>query len=433
MQQRIQMPQLGESVVEGTIAKWLVKPGDRVGRDQPLAEIETDKANADLPSPIAGIVRELLVQEGARVGVGADLVVVETDGAGAPAEPPPIGPEASAGPVPVQLRESEAAEPHAPPSVRKLARERGVDLSRVSGSGGDGRITRDDVLKAAQNGADQAATITAQPVPVATPGAPPARKSQPPKTATQPPKSSGTTPGGFYRVPEVKPEPDDEVIPFDRRRRIIAEHMVYSKQTAPHVVCVAEADLARVTRERKKLPEPRPSFTAYVAAATVQALRAVPRLNAHVPQAGDQVVVRKAIHLGIAVDVEAGLVVPVIRNADRLSLAGIAEAIRELAAKARDKALRPDDLAGATFTVSNPGPRGNLWGAAIINQPQVGILRMGEIEKRPTVVTTPDGDDAIVVHPKMYLALSYDHRVVDGVMANDFLRRIKDLIEAGHF
>jgi 2-oxoglutarate dehydrogenase E2 component (dihydrolipoamide succinyltransferase) len=307
--------------------------------------------------------------------------------------------------------------------VRKLAREQGVDLGRVSGTGEHGRITREDVLRAA-NGSEGAAQVA----PVATPGPPPA-----PTRRTQPPKVSGTTPGGFYRVPEVKPEPGDDVIPFDRRRRIIAEHMVYSKQTAPHVVCVAEADLAKVTRARKALPEPRPSFTAYVAAATVQALRAVPRLNAHVPQAGDQVVVRKAIHLGIAVDVEAGLVVPVIRNADRLSLAGIAEAIRELAAKARDKALRPDDLAGATFTISNPGPRGNLWGAAVINQPQVGILRMGEIEKRPTVVTTPDGDEAIVVHPRMYLALSYDHRVVDGVMANDFLRRIKELVDAGDF
>src|SRR5215831_19874538 len=177
MQQRIQMPQLGESVVEGTIAKWLVKPGDKVARDQPLAEIETDKANADLPSPIAGTVRELLVEEGARVNVGADLVVVDTDGAVAPA----VGPEAATGPVPVQPREG-AIEPHAPPAVRKLAREHGVDLSRVSGTGDHGRITRDDVMRAAGNGAEQAPTITAQPVPVATPGPPPSKRSQPPKT-----------------------------------------------------------------------------------------------------------------------------------------------------------------------------------------------------------------------------------------------------------
>jgi 2-oxoglutarate dehydrogenase E2 component (dihydrolipoamide succinyltransferase) len=465
--ERVKMPQLGESVVEGTLTRWLVKPGDRVARDQPLAEIETDKANAELPSPVGGVVRELLVAEGTRISVGMDLAVLDGAEAASRSEPPPPSPRPLAEPsmtaapgggtqpatvVGAPRGGTQPPLSTASPTVRRLAREQGVDLNRVVGTGEHGRITRDDInrsLAGTQEPAATAASLRAGngPPPVAEPSAPPAsRRSSVPRT-TPPAAATGTTgvptttpispsPTGFrpvaYRIPEVRPEPEDEVIPFDRRRRIIAEHMVYSKQTAPQVVCVAEVDLHRVTRARQALAEKeRPSFTAFVTAATVHALRAVPRMNAHVPPGGDSLVVRKAIHLGIAVDVEEGLVVPVIRNADRLSLHGISEAIRELASKARRKALRPDDLAGATFTLSNPGPRGNLYGGAIINQPQVGILRMGEIIKRPVVVTTPDGDDTIVVHPLMYLALSYDHRVVDGVMANDFLRRIHDLLGQG--
>jgi len=412
------------------IAKWLVRPGDQVARDQPLAEIETDKANAELPSPVAGVVRKLLADEGARVGVGADLIVIESDGAQA-APSPSASASASAPPptpAPPPAPAASAAPPPPPsPSVRRLARERGVELDDLAGTGEHGRVTREDVLRAARkDGAQaQASAPAAARAAVVTPAA------QPPAPISPPPPSRVAA-SGSYRVPEVKPGPNDQVIPFDRRRRIIAEHMVYSKLTAPHVVTVAEVDLHKVTRERAALPkDERPSFTAYVALATVQALRAVPRMNAAVASTLDALIVRGDIHLGVAVDAEEGLVVPVIHHADRLSLRGIADAIRELAEKARKRALRPDDLAGATFTLSNPGPRGNLYGGAIINQPQVGILRMGEIEKRPTVITTPDGDDVIVIHPKMYLALSYDHRVIDGVLGNDFLRRVREMVEAG--
>jgi 2-oxoglutarate dehydrogenase E2 component (dihydrolipoamide succinyltransferase) len=340
----------------------------------------------------------LLVEEGARVRAGVDLAEIDDGGAEATLQPPATPPPPA------------APEPTASPASRKLARERGVDLTTIVGTGDHGRVTRQDVLRYAD-------AKGAEPVAPQAPSSPP---SSPPIGA------------GVYRVPEVRPEPGDEVIPFDRRRQIIAEHMVHSKNVAPHVTCVAEVDLARVSAARAALPkEERPSFTAYVAAAAVRALREVPRMNAAVPPSGDAVVLRKAINLGVAVDVPEGLVVPVIRHADRLSLRGIADAIGELAAKARDKTLRPDDLSGATFTLSNPGQRGNLYGTAIINQPQVGILRMGEIEKRPTVISSAAGGDAIAIHPKMYLALSYDHRVIDGVLGNDFLRRVRDFLEAG--
>jgi 2-oxoglutarate dehydrogenase E2 component (dihydrolipoamide succinyltransferase) len=274
--------------------------------------------------------------------------------------------------------------------VRRLAREHQVDLASVAGTGAGGRVTRDDLLR-----------HVARPRPAPAP----------------------VVEGPLYVPPTVTPRPGDRVIPMSRRRRITAEHMTYSKRVAPHVIVVTEVDLSAVVADRARSHH---AVTAYVVAATAAALRAHPALNAAV--AGATIIERAAVNIGVAVDTEDGLTVPVIRDADRLDVGAIAARIRELAALARGGGLTVDHLSEGTFTVSNPGARGNLWGAAVIAQPQVGILRMGEIVKRPVVVSGPGGD-AIAIHPVMVLCLSYDHRAVDGVRANDFLRAIKDRLE----
>ncbi len=423
----IVMPSLGESVSEGEIGKWLVTEGQRVEKDQPLVEVLTDKADSEIPATEGGVVTKIFAAEGDVIAVGDNLCELDPAGeatAGAPAEA--AGDSATAD----TSTGSGAADSDvvSSPSVRKLAREEGVDLGKVQGSGSSGRVTQDDVRRAADGGASPAA------IPPVPPAAIPASSSASASTAVggvapQPAKSA-------FKVPPYKPSPGDEVIPYNRRRRIIADHMVYSKLTAPHVVTFAECDLhaaAKVREAHKKAFKAdglNLTYLSFVAAATCRALREVRAVNARVLD--DAYVIFRDINLGVAVDTPDGLVVPVIRNADELSVRGIARAIDDIATRARNGDLTPDDLANKTFTISNPGRKGNLVGGAIISQPNVGILRIGEIKKR-VVVVEKDGEDLMAIHPVMQMALSYDHRIVDGVAANGFLWTVNDILQRADF
>lgn len=428
----IRMPQLGESVVEGTIGKWLVQEGQRVEKDQPVVEILTDKADSEVNAPDAGVVTKIHAPEGALVSVGEALCDVDANAqsasiapkaATAAAKKPTAVPQAA--PAPMAAVEAQA-QGGGSPAVRKLAREQGVDLSVVAGSGNGGRVTKDDVLRAARV---VPLDSSVPPAPVRAPAVLPVPKPAEPTSAP------AISPGAF-RPPPYIPKPGDQEIPMSRRRRIIADHMVYSKLTSPHVVTVAEIDVQKTETLRKankdalKREGVNLTFLAFVAAATARALRENRVLNARVLT--DSFVLLGEINLGVAVDTAEGLVVPVIRNAADLTVRGLARAIDEVAAKARDNRLTPDDLAGKSFTITNPGKKGNLFGGAIISQPNVGILRTGEIKKR-VVVVEHEGEDLMAIHSVMHVALSYDHRIVDGVAANTFLWRIREILEEGDF
>ena len=418
----VELPELGESVVEGTVTQWLVKEGDRVEIDQPLVEVTTDKVDAEIPSPAAGVVSKILVAEGETVSVGVTLVTLEAGADAIPARDAARGPSTpeKSGPLPkpaasprAPAARSEAAleETPATPVARRLAHEARVDLADIEGSGSAGRVTKSDVLQHTQGRSQPAAAVAAPPPPVA-------------------PRSLPS-----YMTYELQPL--DQVIPLTPQRRLIAQHMVYSKHTSPHVGTVAEVDMSAVVKLRalhktefQESYGVSLTYLPFIVHATVRALREYPRLNSSVtPEA---IIEKKDIHIGIAVETEKGLVAPVLRDADSLSLSGIAETIDDLSMRARSKKLSADELRGGTFTISNPGRLGNLYGFAIINQPQVGIVRMGELVKRP-VVRTVDGEDAILVRTMMFLALSYDHRAVDGAPANGFLYRIRELLEAAEF
>jgi 2-oxoglutarate dehydrogenase E2 component (dihydrolipoamide succinyltransferase) len=432
------MPQLGESVAEGTVTSWRVQVGEHVTRDQVLAEVATDKADTEILAPAGGKVVEIAAAAGAVVPKQGLLCRIDETAAKdtAPAAAPhaprsaPLAAPTMTAPAPeaaAALREPALAAPLTSPSTRKLAREMGVDLGRIEPTGDHGRVTRADVVHAGAQGqtpiAAAAAPATAELAQMIQAGG-----------GFVPP-----IPGvgfGAYRVPTYTPRPGDQVVPWSRRRRITADHMVYSKVTSPHVVTVAEVDLHATGRLRdehkdklKKEGVPL-TFLAFVCAAVVRALREHPAMNARVLE-GSHVILRE-VNLGIAVDTPLGLIVPSIKHADQLSLRGIAANIDDLASKARSGKITADDLANTTFSVSNPGLKGNLFGAAVISQPNIGILRMGEIKKR-AVVVTHDGEDAIAIHPVMFLALSYDHRVVDGVLANSFLWRVADILGRAEF
>ncbi|MDP3276546.1 MAG: dihydrolipoamide acetyltransferase family protein [Deltaproteobacteria bacterium] len=423
------MPQLGESVVEGTITRWLIAVGSAVQKDQMLVTISTDKADTDVPSPVAGIVVKHAVAEGVTVNVNTVIAVID-DAATSGVVPA----TASVASAPSAAAESSAGSPSSP-AVRSLAREHGVDLASVRGTGEHGRVTKQDVLSAVAG----APTSIAAPVPLTTPVVHvPAAAATPSIARTQAVAelTSFVAVPKSFRVPPFVPQPGDEVVPFSRRRRIIAEHMVYSKHVSPHVMTFAEVDMHRVYKLREKKKNEYKAqgvgltYLAFVAATVARALRENPMLNARVLD--DAYAKIKRIHLGIAVETKDGLVVPVVRDADELTIRGLARAIDDIATKARDGKLTPDDLSGATFCISNPGLKGNFVGAAIISQPNVGILRLGEMVKRPVVVEL-DGEDHIAIHQVMFACLSYDHRIVDGVAANNFLHRITELLEAAEF
>ncbi|SRR5579875_199299 len=446
MSLEVTMPQMGESVVEGTVTKWLVKEGDRVSEDQPLCEISTDKVDTEIPSPGSGIIVRLIAAEGQTLPVGAPLAVIESEPAAQETPARQAEPQRHSAPSPAPLpRQAPPPPPRGEttatasgaqsatagtvaqssrprrysPVVMRMAEEHNIDLSLVPGTGIGGRVSKRDVERYLENlrsgheasqAAAAATTVAAQPAPAA-PSA--------------------------YRPPVYQPREGDVVEPFSRRRKLIAEHMVYSKTHSPHVGTVAEVDLTRLMALReahKEAFQRREGFSLtllpFVAMATVRALKEFPRMNASV--AGDSLVIRRDINLGIAMDAEEGLVVPVIKAADTFTVIGLAREIERLRVKLQNRLLNADDLAGGSFTLSNPGREGNLYGFAIINQPQVGILRMGEVKKRPVVIEV-GGTEALAIHPMMYLALSYDHRVIDGVLGNRFLYRTARILEEADF
>jgi 2-oxoglutarate dehydrogenase E2 component (dihydrolipoamide succinyltransferase) len=433
------LPQLGESVSEGTITKILVRVGEAVKKDQDLFEVATDKADSPVPSPAAGVVTEIRASEGQTIAVKTVIARLDTEAqasAAAPAAPaaaPAVAPAA-------ESSKSATGEPLASPVVRKAALEAEVNLEGVKGTGEKGRITKEDVARAATHPMSNvppmnAAFAAPAPVRPASSGAAEVAKLVNQGGGFVPP-----VPGvgfGSFKVAPYKPNAGDKVVPYTRRRRITADHMTYSKQVSPHVVTVAEIDLHAVSKlreahkDRYKKEGLSLTMLAFVVSATARALREFPDLNARVLD--DSYVQFKDVNIGVAVDSPEGLVVPVVRRADELGVRGIVRTIDELAKRAKGGKVTIDDLSGATFSVTNPGLKGNLFGGAIISQPNVGILRMGETKKRVVVVEGPHGEDVMAIHPVMYMALSYDHRIVDGVAANGFLWRVNELLTKGEF
>jgi len=434
------MPQLGESVVEGVVVKWLVEVGALVAKDQPLLEISTDKVDAELPSPSAGRVTQILAKPGETIPILAVLAKIETDqGAGLPATPPPehkwdeetegmpgdlarkTGPPI---PAPPRVEPSAPAPPLPPttgriritPVVARMAAEHGLDLSKIPGTGIDGRVTRKDVEGYLASG-QAASAAPAEVRPAATPAPAKVPPATPPKVA---------------RAPKAALAEGDQVVPWTPIRKRIAEHMVRSKQASPHVHIFAEVDMHKVAAVRAKAKKEGENLTylPFVIHAAAKALREIPIMNATVSE--ESTVLKKDIHIAIAVDTEKGLLVPVLRHADRMSLKEISAAMDDFGARAKSGKISPDELSGGTFSITNPGIKGNLFGTPIINQPQVGILRLGQIVKRPVVIDV-DGEETVVIRPMMYLCCAYDHRVIDGVVGNGFLYRVREILEAGDF
>jgi 2-oxoglutarate dehydrogenase E2 component (dihydrolipoamide succinyltransferase) len=433
------MPQLGESVVEGVVVKWLVEAGDLVAKDQPLVEISTDKVDAEIPSPSAGRVTQILVKPGETVPILAVLAKIETEpSASLPApEAPPKWDEETEGfpghmartsgppiPAPPRVEPSAPAPPPPPatgriritPVVGRMAVEHGLDVSKIPGTGIDGRVTRKDVEGYLASG--QAASAAPA---VARPAATPA-----------PAKAPAATPPKVAPAPKAALAEGDQVVPWTPIRKKIAEHMVRSKQTSPHVHIFAEVDMHRVAgvRAKEKKEGVNLTYLPFVIHAAAKALRETPIMNATVSE--ESTVLKKDIHIAVAVDTEKGLLVPVLRHADRMPLKEISAAMDDFGARAKSGKISPDELSGGTFSITNPGIKGNLFGTPIINQPQVGILRLGQIVKRPVVIDM-DGEETVVIRPMMYLCCAYDHRVIDGVVGNGFLYRVREILEAGDF
>jgi 2-oxoglutarate dehydrogenase E2 component (dihydrolipoamide succinyltransferase) len=497
MATEVVMPQMGESIAEGTITKWLKQVGDRVERDEPLFEISTDKVDAEIPSPAAGTLTEIRFKEGDTVEINTTVAVLDGGAAGSaqpasatapakveatveqekpaakPAEvpaaptvqtPPPSAAqkEASAAtgaevketqppkPAPAKPEESKKTLPDSPraettqspsraaaqdtgnggsaattaeelrrtkssPLVRKIAQEHGVDIARLEGTGLSGRVTKNDILSFIESGAPAP--------PVASPAAAP---------TVNPASHEAPAPS------TVKPAEGDRVEQMTVMRKKISEHMVQSRRTSAHVTTVYEIDMTRIAKIREQHKDSfaertgtKLTYMPFIFQAVNNALRKFPVFNAQV--SGDQIIYKRDINLGMAVALDAGLIVPVIKRADDLSIPGLARAANDLADRARTKQLKPDEVGGGTFTITNPGVFGGLFGTPIINQPQLAILGVGKIEKRAKVLTTTDGEDYIAIRWMAYFALSFDHRVIDGADAERFLAYIKEQLEAGEF
>jgi pyruvate dehydrogenase E2 component (dihydrolipoamide acetyltransferase) len=450
------MPQMGESIFEGTITKWLKKPGDRIERDEPLFEISTDKVDAEIPSPSAGVLKEIKVTEGQTVPIQTVVAVIEAAGAGAAAAPaatpaaspapekaaaPEAAPSAPAAPTPAPAPPAPAAAsapPVAPavrgngqkirssPLVRKIAKENNVNLASMEGSGAGGRISKKDILAAVESGGAKTAT-------------PPAAASAPASfaSATSASPAPPPGPGGAVAHPVLENAVPRERIyfgnyeaqPMSVMRQRIAEHMVASKRVSPHVYSIDEADMTKIAkiRERSKAAfetkyGTKLTFMPFFVRACVEALRAFPTVNASADAA--TVVLHREINVGIAVALDWGLIVPVLKNAEEKNFLGLARGMNDLAERARAKKLKPEEVQEGTFSITNPGVYGGLMGLPVINQPNVAILGIGAIQKRPMVI-----DDAIAVRSMVYLTLSYDHRVVDGAVAHQFVGKVKGYLE----
>jgi pyruvate dehydrogenase E2 component (dihydrolipoamide acetyltransferase) len=479
----VPMPQMGESIAEGTVSVWLKKVGDRVERDEPIMEISTDKVDAEIPAPASGVLTEVVVSEGQTVEVGTVVAYIDTEaavgavsagaaGGGAAGGTPGGLPEAAVGqpdtpatatpePRPFSPEEEPAtpvageAQPSAQrdaqaggagagggssleerlrqrssPLVRRIAEEHGVELSAIRGSGRMGRVTKDDILAHVEE--RKAAPAAAAPARTdgGAPGQPAPRRG---------PAEHG---GGldweeFYthvEHPTTTIGPGDRAEPMSRMTRIIAEHMVLSRRISPHVHSYFEVDYSRIDQVRAANRRAwegqgvKVSYTAFIAKAVATALREHPKVNAAV--SGDQIVFRGEVNLGIAVALPHGLIVPVVRNADDLSLVGMARRIADLAERARGKKLSPEEVQGGTFTITNPGIFGTVIGFPIVNQPQVAIMGVGGVEKRPVVVTDEFGNDALVARKRGFISLGYDHRIVNGADGDQFLARVKQIMES---
>jgi pyruvate dehydrogenase E2 component (dihydrolipoamide acetyltransferase) len=442
----VTMPQMGESIAEGTLSKWLKKVGDEVKRDEPIFEISTDKVDAEIPSPTAGTLAEILVPEGKTVAVQTLVARIETEkgapiaataAAGSPVAAAPVAATVSAGTAaPAASAAAVASAPAAParppqgngngngiappadsfegrlrskssPLVRKMAAEHGVDITGLNGSGIAGRVTKRDLLEHLASG------------PVSSPGA------------------SMHAPGGAAEFHGPLPEPwaGDRVEPMSKMRALISDHMVASRRTSAHVTSFMEMDFTRIAkiraskrREFEAATGEKLSFMPFIIKATVDAIKQYPIMNSSV--AGTNVIYRRPVNIGIAVALDWGLLVPVIKNADDLSLTGLTRALNDLANRARTKKLSPQEVQDGTFTITNPGVFGSLMGTPIINQPQVAIMGVGAIEKRPKVISGADGEDTIAIRTCAYFSISFDHRVIDGAVADQFLAQLKRNIES---
>jgi 2-oxoglutarate dehydrogenase E2 component (dihydrolipoamide succinyltransferase) len=482
------MPQMGESIAEGTITKWLVKVGDKVERDQPLFEISTDKVDAEIPSPSAGTLLEVLHKEGETVPVNQVVARIGEAGEAGAAAPAAAAPAPAAAPPAEEVKREEAApeaaapqpgpppEPAPPeteekedvrrdagatslavesdeeagdallsdrvrkfssPLVRNIAAKEGVNLEEVKGTGAYGRVTKQDILSHLEQRGKQPAAPTAPTAPAPKPAAPAAAAAAPAPTPAPAPAAAAAPaqrPTGGFHVPAYVEGENVEIEPMSKIRQITAAHMVYSKATSAHVTTVFHVDLSRVARARAQAKDgflkkegTKLTFMPFIFRAVVNGLKAYKKINAAID--GTNIVYKKDINLGMAVDLGHGLIVPVIKHADQLSLVGLAKTANDLADRARNKKLKPDEAQGGTFTITNPGVFGSLWGTPVINQPQVAILGVGAVEKRPIVETDEDGVDSIAIKTMCYLAITYDHRLVDGADADRFMIEVKKTLE----
>ncbi len=425
------MPQMGESIVEGTITKWLKKTGDKVQRDEPLFEISTDKVDAEIPAPASGVLQEIKVTEGTTVGINTVVGTIAVDGeaAAAPAKAAPpapapsakeekkeekkavVAPPAAAAPpaAPAAEREEEE-EARSSPLVRKIAREHGVSLSKISGTGLGGRITKQDIMSFIEGQSSAARS--------------PARAASAPAPAAVPTSSKPSAPA---------PYPGD-VVPMTNMRKIIAQRMIESRRTSAHVHCMYEVDFTRIVNLRARHKSGfeqrhgvRLTFMPFFVRAAIIALQQWPICNASLD--GDNIRYHRQINMGIAVALDWGLIVPVLKNSGDLNFLGLQRGITDLGERARNKKLKPDDVEGSTFTVTNPGQFGAVFGLPIINQPNSAIMGVGGITKQPMVITDKEGNDSIAIRSVVHLTLGYDHRLIDGAVADQFMALVKKNLE----
>jgi 2-oxoglutarate dehydrogenase E2 component (dihydrolipoamide succinyltransferase) len=439
----IVMPQMGESIVEGTITKWLKKPGDKVQRDEPLFEISTDKVDAEIPSPAAGVLQDIKVAEGATVQVNTVVGTISSDGE-APAKAAPAPEKKVAPPAPIAVPVAAKPAPAAPveqerdedeharssPLVRKIAREHNINLSQVSGSGLGGRITKQDIMAFIEGGSAvqgsggtgvPSASLTSLPV-------------QPQAGAPSKP-ASGL--GGEVSRPAPAAIPGD-LVPLTNMRKIIAQRMIESRRTSAHVHAMFEVDITKIVTLRNKLKSgfeqrngARLTFMPFFVRSAIIALQQFPIVNASLEGEGKDQSIRyhRHVNVGIAVALDWGLIVPVLKNADELNFLGLQRGITDLGERARSKKLKPEDVEGSTFTITNPGQFGAVFGLPIINQPNSAIMGVGGITKTPLVVTDADGNDSIAIRSVVHLTLGYDHRLIDGAVADQFMALVKTTMD----
>ncbi len=470
------MPQMGVSVSEGTVTKWLRQPGESIALDEPLLEISTDKVDTEIPSPGEGVVVEILVQEGETVDVGTVLAVIAPlEATTAPVEAEPVAPEPAAAPAPVEEEPAVAAvapvvdtgvgsaagngRSFVSPVVARIAADHGVDPTRIAGTGTGGRVTKKDILGFIESGAGVVPEPTVRPTPAPVPTVDPVFEEPPaavtPVVVTQAPSvptppavpvaASAAAPVAPPQPPAAAPpapaasaesQPGETIEPMTAMRRGVAEHMRKSLDTSAHVTSAIEVDMSKIVAARGRLKREyqeaygvNPTYLAFIARATVDTLADYPWINAELR--GDAILTRRFVNLGIAVALAEGkgLIVPVIKNAEGLNLLGMARAIADIAERARTKKLLPDDVQGGTFTITNPGGFGTFHGTPIISQPQVGILGTYALVKRPWVVQDDLGQDVIAIRPLMNITLTYDHRLVDGAYSGQFLRDLRERLE----